>query len=299
LSCPQFFNEYTSRKLFNEWNILSGLQNNAMFFYVSLVTAGLQVMLVQVGGDYLRTTPLRVELWFICIALGFIGIPLGFLMRLIPVKEDPDVFFISGFADGGKPPGIDPYSEASDNQEVQSAPAPEASSKRPSIVGLPIARRRSSEIAGRERSASDLSDVSVLQIEETAAAGVQDDIPVPPVVHVVPIKKSYEYFDVPSYYRSRSNSNLGSGERAVPEMIPHKGSYTMRPEGLEHRAGSFCGDNEALKPDGDRDGSGSIELHRVSSSGERSHHVIPAMHRAVGELSRNDSGSDGDGGGRS
>jgi Ca2+-transporting ATPase len=45
----------------------------------------LQVFLVEIGGDFLQTSPLTISQWLITIVLGFIGIPIGMLMRLIPV----------------------------------------------------------------------------------------------------------------------------------------------------------------------------------------------------------------------
>ena len=98
----QLWNEYTSRMLFDEWNMFQGVYNNGMFIFVSLVSTALQVMLVQVGGEWVKTSPLNVEQWFGTIAIGFIGIPIGVLMRFIPVKEDEGTFFIhTGIASGG------------------------------------------------------------------------------------------------------------------------------------------------------------------------------------------------------
>lgn len=73
--------------------MLSGLSGNYIFILVSLVTVGLQVFLVEVGGDFVRTSPLTIAQWFITIGLGAIGLPVGVLMRFIPVNEDPNSFF--------------------------------------------------------------------------------------------------------------------------------------------------------------------------------------------------------------
>ena len=64
-----------------------------MFLFVSIVTFGLQIFLIEVGGDFVKTSPLTLIQWLITIALGFIGVPIGMLMRLIPIKEDPNSFF--------------------------------------------------------------------------------------------------------------------------------------------------------------------------------------------------------------
>jgi magnesium-transporting ATPase (P-type) len=89
----QLWNEYTSRKLFDEWNMFEGVLNNRMFIIVSLVSTALQVFLVQVGGEWVKTSPLNLEQWLGTIAIGAIGIPIGMLQRFIPVKEDEGTFF--------------------------------------------------------------------------------------------------------------------------------------------------------------------------------------------------------------
>ncbi len=89
----QFFNEYTARNILDEWNFLSGVLQNHIFLIVSVITFGTQIMLIEVGGEFLKTQPLSINEWLITIALGAIGLPLGVLMRFIPVKEDPNSFF--------------------------------------------------------------------------------------------------------------------------------------------------------------------------------------------------------------
>lgn len=91
----QFFNEYTSRHIFDEWNPFKDLMNNYVFIIVSIVTLLCQIMLVEVGGEFTKTSPLDLNQWLITIALGFIGVPLGILMRFIPMPDDPNDFFDS------------------------------------------------------------------------------------------------------------------------------------------------------------------------------------------------------------
>ena len=89
----QIFNEYNARFIFDELNMFRGLEKNSVFIGVSLVTIGAQIFLVEVAGIWLKTSGLSLNNWLITIALGAISLPVGILMRLIPVKEDPGSFF--------------------------------------------------------------------------------------------------------------------------------------------------------------------------------------------------------------
>jgi Ca2+-transporting ATPase len=73
--------------------VFSTIPNNPIFIAVSVVTVALQIMLIEVGGEFMQTSPLTASQWLITIGLGFISIPVGILMRFIPVEEDPDSFF--------------------------------------------------------------------------------------------------------------------------------------------------------------------------------------------------------------
>lgn len=89
----QLFNELNARMLFDELNMLADFSTSHIFIGIATIQVGLQVMLVEVGGEFVKTTPLNWSQWLITIALGAISLPVGVLMRLIPVKENPDDFF--------------------------------------------------------------------------------------------------------------------------------------------------------------------------------------------------------------
>jgi magnesium-transporting ATPase (P-type) len=88
----QLFNEYNARSLLDDIDVWSGALKNPIFMGVSIVTVAMQVMLVEIGGEWLKTSPLTGEWWGITIGLGAISIPFGILMRYIPIKEDPESF---------------------------------------------------------------------------------------------------------------------------------------------------------------------------------------------------------------
>ncbi|CAM9198079.1 unnamed protein product, partial [Ectocarpus fasciculatus] len=89
----QIFNEYNSKSLTDEWDVYSDLPTNYMFLAVSVVTIGLQIFLVQVGGEFLGVSPLNLNQWLVTIALGAIALPVGIFMRFFPIEEDPSSFF--------------------------------------------------------------------------------------------------------------------------------------------------------------------------------------------------------------
>lgn len=90
----QFFNEYTARKIGDEVNCFAGLFENPVFIGVSVATLVIQILLIQFCGTFIHTDPegLPATTWFITIALGAIGLPIGALMRFIPIVEDPSSF---------------------------------------------------------------------------------------------------------------------------------------------------------------------------------------------------------------
>lgn len=86
----QIFNEINSRKINDEWNILENFFANWLFSAIILFTAGTQALIVEFGAHAFHTHPLTVEQWFICLFIGFMTIPLGFILRLIPVPPMPE-----------------------------------------------------------------------------------------------------------------------------------------------------------------------------------------------------------------
>lgn len=83
----QVFNEFNARSIANDVNVFSGLGSNPIFIAIIVFTVLLQVVLVQYGGDFVRTSPLSESQWVKCVLLGALTLPVGGLMRFIPIKD--------------------------------------------------------------------------------------------------------------------------------------------------------------------------------------------------------------------
>jgi len=89
----QLFNEINSRSLFDDIYVFKGLHKNSVFVGVILATIGTQIILINFGGAFVKTSPISLMQWGITVGLGAISLLVGFLSKFIPVKEDPNTFF--------------------------------------------------------------------------------------------------------------------------------------------------------------------------------------------------------------
>jgi Ca2+-transporting ATPase len=115
----QLFNELNARSIGDDWNVFSGVITNHIFIGVWIITIGCQIMLIEVGGEFLKTAPLTINQWLITVALGAISIPIGILMRFIPVEEDPHSFFDNKAIEDEKRHHIHVEGETPNNIELQ------------------------------------------------------------------------------------------------------------------------------------------------------------------------------------
>jgi Ca2+-transporting ATPase len=88
----QVFNEFNAREIGDVFNPLRSMGDSPMFLLVILFTVLAQWLIVEYGGEFTQTYPLTFEEWRITAALGAVSIPLGYVMRQIPVSEDPETF---------------------------------------------------------------------------------------------------------------------------------------------------------------------------------------------------------------
>ncbi|KAL1837372.1 hypothetical protein VTJ49DRAFT_3954 [Mycothermus thermophilus] len=80
----QIFNELNNRRLDNRLNIFEGITRNYFFMIINLIMVGGQVLIIFVGGQAFKITPLNGKEWGLSIGLGAISLPWGALIRLFP-----------------------------------------------------------------------------------------------------------------------------------------------------------------------------------------------------------------------
>ena len=84
----QVFNEINSRKLGEkEYNVFHGFFNNALFIVVIILTIVVQCLMVQYGGQSMRTVPLTYEQHGMCIGIGAFSLIWGLVVKsALPVS---------------------------------------------------------------------------------------------------------------------------------------------------------------------------------------------------------------------
>ncbi|KAK1980057.1 calcium-translocating P-type ATPase [Colletotrichum cereale] len=80
----QIFKLINSRRIDNKLNIFEGITKNKLFALMMAIMAGGQVLIVFFGGAAFKVEPLNGPQWAISIVLGFLSIPVGILIRLVP-----------------------------------------------------------------------------------------------------------------------------------------------------------------------------------------------------------------------
>ncbi|KZV64863.1 Ca-transporting ATPase [Peniophora sp. CONT] len=80
----QIFNSFNCRSLDRRFNIFEGMTRNWWFIGITLIEIGAQILIVFIGGAAFSVTRIAGREWGISLALGFVSIPLGALIRCIP-----------------------------------------------------------------------------------------------------------------------------------------------------------------------------------------------------------------------
>lgn len=81
----QLFNEINSRSLEGDCNVFRGIQRNPLFCGILVISAVLQVIMVEFGGRAMRVTDngLSAEYWGYSIALGVVSLPMQWMINLL------------------------------------------------------------------------------------------------------------------------------------------------------------------------------------------------------------------------
>lgn len=74
----------SNRRLDNKFNIFEGVTQNWFFMGINAVMIGAQILIVFIGGAAFNVKRLNGARWAYCVVLGFLSIPIGVVIRLIP-----------------------------------------------------------------------------------------------------------------------------------------------------------------------------------------------------------------------
>ena len=80
----QVFNELNCRRIDDGLNIFRGLHKNTSFLLVQVFVIVGQYLIVTFGGVAFKTVPLSWKYWLVCVLIGFLSIPVGIIIRLLP-----------------------------------------------------------------------------------------------------------------------------------------------------------------------------------------------------------------------
>ncbi|KAN0031465.1 hypothetical protein ACTFIV_005329 [Dictyostelium citrinum] len=83
----QLFNEINARVLGSRTNPFKNFFNNPIFIVVMLFTLGVQIIFVTFGDQATSTSSLYILEWVACVIVGAISLPVGLLLRKIPIHE--------------------------------------------------------------------------------------------------------------------------------------------------------------------------------------------------------------------
>jgi len=116
----QIFNQLNCRRLDRKFNVFEGFFRNYYFLVIFAIMVGGQILIVEVGGAAFTVTRLYGRDWGITIIVGFLSIPLGAIVRMLPTAPF-ERFLIKChvYADPTKLPTVNPESEDEIDEKYQ------------------------------------------------------------------------------------------------------------------------------------------------------------------------------------
>lgn len=82
----QVFNEISSREM-EKINVFKGMLNNYVFVGVLTATVLFQIIIIELLGTFASTSPLTLSQWSVSIFIGFLGMPIAAILKMIPVAS--------------------------------------------------------------------------------------------------------------------------------------------------------------------------------------------------------------------
>lgn len=83
----QVFNEINSRDI-ERINILRGMFDSWIFVAIIFSTVAFQAIIVEFLGTFASTVPLNWQLWVLSVLIGAVSLPIGAILKCIPVQRD-------------------------------------------------------------------------------------------------------------------------------------------------------------------------------------------------------------------
>ncbi|KAI7875652.1 PMCA-type calcium-translocating P-type ATPase [Lichtheimia hyalospora FSU 10163] len=80
----QIFNEINSRCIDSNLNVFKNMFANKFFIIIFVICVAGQALIVNFGGAAFQVTPIDGIHWLISVAVGFLSLPIGLVIRLIP-----------------------------------------------------------------------------------------------------------------------------------------------------------------------------------------------------------------------
>jgi len=90
----QIFNEFNAREIGDVFDPLRHILLSPMFIGVIVATILGQYFIVEFGGDFTGTVGLTEDEWVMTAMMGMVALPLGLVMRLVPIKESEATFAV-------------------------------------------------------------------------------------------------------------------------------------------------------------------------------------------------------------
>ncbi|WVF71734.1 calcium-translocating P-type ATPase, PMCA-type [Kwoniella sp. CBS 6097] len=170
----QIFNQLNCRRLDRKFNVLEGFFRNYYFMVIFAIMVGGQILIIEVGGAAFQVVRLGGRDWGISLVIGFLAIPLGALVRLMPTEPFERLLIkLHIYADPNKLPDVAPEIE---DEKYQYNPAlSKVKDNLATYANIRGGRLRASSIVAKSRSArlkdADIQLPSLLTMVPTLIAG--------------------------------------------------------------------------------------------------------------------------------